>query len=136
MQFFSLAYVPCDRRLRKTAWVTPRLYGVGVYIGVLPSGGRVCCVYSRLWPPLPVDVRASSDVIVVPACGRQRGVRGVVHTIFTLGRNFRVLIVRSNSPSKATTVMGALRRRFPRHLFVIRHGKGLKLKATCVTNFG
>lgn len=82
-------------------------------------------------------VRApSSDVIVVPACGRQRGVRGVVHTIFKLRGRFRVLIVRSNSPSKATTVIGGLRRRFPRHLFVLRHGNGLKLKATCVTNFG
>lgn len=74
--------------------------------------------------------------MVVPACGRQRGVRGVVHTIFKLRGAFRVLVVRSNSPSKATTVMGALRRRFPSHLFVVRHGNGLKLKATCVAKFG
>lgn len=56
--------------------------------------------------------------------------------MFKLRGAFRVLIVRSGSPSKATSVMHHLRGRFPRHLFVVRQGNGLKLKATCVANFG
>ncbi len=61
----------------------------------------------------------SDSLIIIPTYNEKENVEKMIHTVFSLAKNFHILIIDDNSPDGTAGIVKNLQLKFTNQLFII-----------------
>jgi dolichol-phosphate mannosyltransferase len=77
----------------------------------------------------------SDSLIIIPTYNEKENVEKMIHTVFSLAKNFHILIIDDNSPDGTAGIVKNLQLKFTNQLFIVERSGKLGLGTAYLTGF-
>ena len=83
----------------------------------------------------PTTSRPNDSIVIIPTYNEKENIEKIIHAIFSLPKEFHILIIDDGSPDGTAQIVKNLQTEFPDRLFIIERAKKMGLGTAYITGF-